>query len=255
MTDSINKILPGKEKIEDIDRTNLYMIQTPQSFPFKKIYNAHMKIESTNYTDDSSIAKKFDIKINTILGLKNNMKITTKDDINIAKMIYKKDYKEKITTGLGFDVHKFEKGNFVVICGIKIPFNKKLKGHSDADIGFHALVDAMLGSISEDDIGKHFPPSDMKWKNAPSKIFVEFARELLIKKNAVVQNIDITIICEEPKISKYRDQMKKKISSLLKIDSAFINIKGTTTEKLGFLGRKEGIAAQVLVTTKINEFP
>ena len=161
--------------------------------------------------------------------------------------------KNRISVGIGFDVHQFEAGEYVIICGVKIPYEKKLKGHSDADVGHHTLVDAILGSISEGDIGEHFPPSDKKWKNAASSLFVEFAKELLIKKKAVIQNIDLTFICEQPKILKYKLDIKKNISNLLSLNINKINVKATTTERLGFLGRKEGIAAQAVVTTQISE--
>tara|TARA_A100001015_G_scaffold249656_1_gene287692 strand:+ start:2550 stop:3713 length:1164 start_codon:yes stop_codon:yes gene_type:complete len=253
INDSIKKIDEKTKKIFDIDRNNMFKVQTPQSFPYKKILNAHSLVESINYTDDASIANKHNLSIVTIIGNHDNIKITTKEDIEMAQLISKKNSTKRIVTGIGFDVHEFESGSNVIICGVKIPYSKKLKGHSDADVGYHALVDAMLGSIAAGDIGDHFPPSSAKWKNKPSKVFVEFAKKLFIKKNAIIQNIDIVLICEEPKISNHKDSMKKNISSILNIKNNIINIKATTTEKLGFLGRSEGIAAQVLVSAEINE--
>jgi 2-C-methyl-D-erythritol 4-phosphate cytidylyltransferase / 2-C-methyl-D-erythritol 2,4-cyclodiphosphate synthase len=253
ITDSIKRIDNETKQIYDIERANMFLVQTPQSFPYMKILKAHNLVESHNHTDDSSIAKKHGIPISTIIGNDDNIKITTKNDIEMAELIFNKRKKKRLVTGIGFDVHEFEPGNNLIICGVKIPFKKKLKGHSDADVGYHALVDAMLGSISAGDIGDHFPPSEAKWKNKPSKVFVEFAKKLFIEKNAEIQNIDLVIICEEPKISSYKSSMKKNISSILNINENIVNIKGTTTEKLGFLGRSEGIAAQVLVSAKINE--
>ena len=251
--DSMKRIDNKTKEIDDISRDNMFLVQTPQSFPYKKILNAHNLVESNNHTDDSSLAKKYNILISTIIGNDNNIKITTKSDIEMAKLIFNKKKKKRVVTGIGFDVHDFESGDHIIICGVKIPFKKKLKGHSDADVGYHALVDAMLGAISAGDIGEHFPPSKAEWKNKPSDVFVEFARKLFVEKNAEIQNIDIVIICERPKISSYKISMKKNISSILNIKDDIVNIKGTTTEKLGFLGRSEGIAAQVLVTAEINE--
>ena len=155
-----------------------------------------------------------------------------------------------IVVGSGFDVHEFDKGKSLTLCGIQIPFSKKLKGHSDADVGIHTIVDAILGALSLGDIGDHFPPSDKQWKNANSLIFLEKCYSLIKELNSEIIHIDITFICEEPKLTKYKLKMKKKISKILKIDTCKINIKATTTERLGFLGRKEGIAAQATVTLK-----
>lgn len=248
--DSLKKI--GKKDIKNMSRKNIIQVQTPQSFPLKKILLGHLTTKN-NHTDDSSIASEINLPIKLVPGLKKNFKITDKNDINFMKMVYESEKKNRISVGMGFDVHEFEAGEYVIICGVKIPYKRKLKGHSDADVGHHTLVDAILGSISEGDIGEHFPPSDKKWKNAPSSLFVEFAKGLLIKKKAEIQNIDLTFICEEPKILKYKLEIKKNISNLLLLNINKINVKATTTERLGFLGRKEGIAAQAVVTTRISE--
>ena len=250
VNDSLKKI--NKKDIENVSRKNIIQVQTPQSFPLKKILLGHLATKK-NHTDDSSIASEINLPIKLIPGLKKNFKITDKNDIKFMNMVYESEKKNRISVGIGFDVHQFEAGEYVIICGVKIPYEKKLKGHSDADVGHHTLVDAILGSISEGDIGEHFPPSDKKWKNAASSLFVEFAKELLIKKKAVIQNIDLTFICEQPKILKYKLDIKKNISNLLSLNINKINVKATTTERLGFLGRKEGIAAQAVVTTQISE--
>lgn len=251
INDSLKKI--NNNYIKNMSRKNIFQVQTPQSFPLEKILSGHLITKNNKHKDDSSIASEINLPIKVIPGLKKNIKVTDKNDIDFINMIYKSEKKKRISVGMGFDVHEFESGNFVIICGVKIPYTKKLKGHSDADVGHHTLVDAILGSISEGDIGEHFPPSDEKWKDAPSSLFVEFTRKLLLKKKAVIQNIDLTFICEEPKILKHKLEIKKNIAQLLKIDTKNINVKATTTEKLGFLGRKEGIAAQAVVTTEITE--
>ena len=185
-----------------------------------------------------------------------NFKITEKNDLNKSiKLLEGVMNNVNVRTGIGFDVHKFKKGKSLLLFGIKIPFNKSLVGHSDADVGFHSIVDAILGSIGKGDIGEHFPPTEKKWKNKNSLFFLDYANDLLQRESFTINNLDITLICERPKIINYKKKMKNKISSILKIDSNLINKKGTTTEKLGFLGREEGIACQSIVTvSKKNDF-
>lgn len=157
-------------------------------------------------------------------------------------------------SGIGFDVHAFEKSDheqFIIVCGVKIPCRYRLIAHSDGDVGLHALVDALLGSLGAGDIGEHFPPSDSRWKNADSAQFVTHALQLCHDKNAIIVNVDITLICEHPTIKPYKLLMKNTLSDLLALPHERINIKATTTEKLGFLGRSEGIAAQAIVSIKI----
>lgn len=251
INDSLKKI--DNNNIKNVNRKNIIQVQTPQSFPLEKILSGHLITKNNKHKDDSSIASEINLPIKVIPGLKKNIKITDKNDVDFMNMIYKSEKKKRISVGMGFDVHEFEAGEFVIICGVKIPYKKKLKGHSDADVGHHTLVDAILGSISEGDIGEHFPPSDEKWKDAPSSLFVEFTRKLLLKKKASIQNIDLTFICEEPKILKHKLEIKRNVANLLLVDVKNINVKATTTERLGFLGRKEGIAAQAIVTTEITE--
>ena len=191
------------------------------------------------------------MKISFVEGEENNFKITHKEDLIRAKMFIENSVTK---VGLGFDVHAFsrEKSNGIKICGVKIPFRKKLEGHSDADVGLHAIVDALLGAIAKGDIGKHFPPSDKKWKNADSSVFVKYTKDLIEKENGKINNIDVTLICEEPKISPHREKMIANVARLLSIDKSKISVKATTTEGLGFTGRKEGIAAQAIASVLIN---
>mgnify|MGYP000340686223 CR=1 FL=1 len=224
-----------------IDRSKLQIVQTPQGFHFKKILHAHQHNSShwVKLTDDAQVAEATGMTLHFVEGDEMNRKITTASDI--AKQ-------PDIRTGSGLDVHEFEPGDGVILCGIKIPHNKKLKGHSDADAGLHALTDALLGAIGEGDIGEHFPPSDNKWKGADSAVFIKYTIELLAKKGANINNVDITIIAEEPKITPHKKAMRTKLAELLNIEETRINVKATTTEGLGFTGRREGIAVQAVAT-------
>ena len=158
--------------------------------------------------------------------------------------------------GIGFDVHKFSSqqadGNYVTLCGVDIPHPYRLEGHSDADVAMHACVDAILGAIAAGDIGTHFPPSDPKWKGSKSSIFLEHARNLVEEMNAKIINIDVTIICEEPKILPHIDKMREAVAKILDIELSRVSVKATTTEKLGFTGRKEGIAAQAITSIRVK---
>ena len=240
-------------KYSDVFRENLKLIQTPQGFCFNSIYEAHKKNKESIHTDDSMILYELKNKIRLIKGEKMNFKITTKEDYNIGKLIVKENNMSDIRVGTGFDVHKFKKGKKLKLFGITIPFDKSLDGHSDADVGFHSIVDAILGGLCLGDIGNHFPPTDNKWKNKKSIFFMSHVRKLLINKKYKINNLDVTLICEKPKVSQYQKKFIKSVAEALDIDDRKINIKGTTTEKLGFLGREEGIACQVSVTLSKND--
>ena len=230
-----------------VDRSSLWRVQTPQAFPYREILAAHQKAQGKELTDDASVAEENGMEVILIPGSEENIKITTAEDLaRVQKHCANK--KTDIRTATGFDVHKFEKGSFVTLCGVTIPHDKKLSGHSDADVGLHALTDALLGSIGSGDIGLHFPPSDEKWKGAASSQFLEYAVTLAKGMGVEILNADITLICEQPKIGPYRLEMVEKISNILNISSSRISIKATTTEQLGFTGRKEGIAAQACIT-------
>ena len=238
------------KKYTNIPRDNLKLIQTPQGFCFNSIYEAHKKNKESIHTDDSMILYELRNKIKLIKGEKINFKITTKEDYKIAKLIVKDENNSMndIRVGTGFDVHKFKNGKKLTIFGITIPFDKSLDGHSDADVGFHSIVDAILGGLCLGDIGNHFPPTDNKWKNRQSIFFMTYVKKLLQSEKFKINNLDITLICEKPKVSKYQKKFTRSVAKALDIDFKKINIKGTTTETLGFLGREEGIACQVSVT-------
>ena len=241
------------KKYSNVFRDNLKLIQTPQGFCFKSIYEAHKKNKESIHTDDSMILYELKNKIRLIKGEKMNFKITTKEDYNIGKLIVKENNMSDIRVGTGFDVHKFKKGKKLKLFGITIPFDKSLDGHSDADVGFHSIVDAILGGLCLGDIGNHFPPTDNKWKNKKSIFFMTYVKKLLKNEKFKVNNLDVTLICEKPKVSQYQKRFIESVAEALDIDCRKINIKGTTTEKLGFLGREEGIACQVSVTLSKND--
>ncbi len=245
ITDSVKEL---KDELihKNILRENLAIAQTPQGFDFELIYNLHHKYSDKNLSDDSWLVELAQEKICVIDGEKSNYKITTMEDLERAR---KENSETRI--GSGFDVHQFEEGDEVILCGIKIPYHKKLKGHSDADCAWHALTDAILGAISEGDIGEHFPDNNPEWKNADSKIFLQYANNLLLKKGGKIINADITIICENPKLKNYKKLMQKYTADALGISEDRVNIKATTTEKLGFLGRGEGLATNAVVSIQI----
>ena len=237
-----------KREYKNLNRENIKLIQTPQGFDFQKIYDAHKRFKKEIYADDSLLFYKNGNKIKIISGEIMNIKVTEKKEFQDLKKFYEKKNNDiDFRIGNGFDVHKFKKGGTLKLLGVNLPFNKSLIGHSDADVGIHALVDAILGAISQGDIGEHFPPTDVKWKNKDSEFFLDYTKNLMEKNGFSINNIDITLICERPKISKHKEKMKVKIAQILNIKKNNVNIKATTTEKLGFLGREEGIACQVSV--------
>ena len=218
------------------------LIQTPQGFKFQTIFEAHRNSLIKNARDDSSLITEK--KINFVKGEKFNLKITYADDLHYFKFFLKPIYK----SGIGYDIHqidtKSKKG--LKLCGIKIDYNK-LVGHSDADVGIHAICDSIFGALSMKDIGYYFSNSNPEWKNKNSIYFLKFAREQLKNKNSYIVNLDINFICEKPNINKYRKKMIKKISSVLKIPEKIISIKATSNEKIGFIGDGLGIAAESIV--------
>ncbi len=236
-----------------IDRNGLWRAQTPQGFHFSDILQAH-RTNPVNQTvapltDDSAVAEKAGLAVEIVTGSEENVKITTMDDLMQAeRTLGVNEYR----TGQGVDVHRFCDGDELTLCGIKIPYAFALEGHSDADVALHALTDALLGAIGQKDIGSHFPPDESTWKGASSDIFLAKARDLVEGNGGSIVNVDVTIICEEPKIGPYRPAMREKVARILDVEETRVSIKATTTEKLGFTGRKEGIAAQAVATVKIS---
>lgn len=227
------------------DRTALFRAQTPQGFALPAILAAH-RAHRGGAADDVEVARAAGLDVVITQGDESNLKITTPEDFARAEALLEQNM--DIRLGNGFDVHAFEDGNEVILCGVPVPHNKALKGHSDADVGMHAVTDAIYGALAEGDIGQHFPPSDPQWKGAASKIFLRHAVELAQKRGFTISNVDCTLICEQPKIGPHAADMKQKMADLMGMDPTRISVKATTSERLGFTGREEGIAALATAT-------
>lgn len=239
-----------------IPRENLHLAQTPQGFLLEEIKTAHSKAArdtSQEFTDDAALAEWSGMAVKIVEGDRNNFKITTQQDFSMAlQKITTNMTHADIRTGSGYDVHTLGPGKEIVLCGINIPHNKSLQGHSDADVGLHALTDALLGTIGDGDIGSHFPPSDPQWKSVSSDRFLEHAAKLVQSSGGIITNLDVTIICEAPKISPHRNLMRAKISEICNLEIERVSVKATTNEKIGFLGREEGIAAIASATVSFG---
>jgi 2-C-methyl-D-erythritol 4-phosphate cytidylyltransferase/2-C-methyl-D-erythritol 2,4-cyclodiphosphate synthase len=240
-----------------VDRAGMWTAQTPQGFGFAEILKAHCdahESSAANLTDDASVAERAGISIAMIPGRIENRKLTTAEDIEIADhAMMAREFANlpDIRVGQGIDIHAFDDGDAVILCGVRIPHAQKLKGHSDADAAMHALTDAVLGTIGEGDIGVHFPPSDPQWKGTASSIFLDHAVALLHRRGGMIANADITILAEAPKIAPHIAAMKAVLAPLLHVSPDRIAIKATTTETLGAIGRKEGIMAFATVTVRL----
>ena len=244
--DTIKKI--ENDKIIPINRNKIFALQTPQGFRFKELLKKHINADVNKLTDDSSLFDDTGKIISYVYGNNENIKITDKSDLKLAEKLYYSKNKLNLI-GLGIDFHRFDnKKGKLILCGVKIPFHKTLIAHSDGDLGYHAISDGILGAISEGDIGIHFPDTSKKNKNLNSAKILKYTYELMKKKiNRNIKNIDLTFIGEEPKFSKYQKKMKLNVSKLLNLKLNQINIKATTTEKMGPLGNKEGLGAFALV--------
>ncbi len=238
------KRVENKIIFKNIKRNNLRFSQTPQGFTFKKIYEKHKKNMNISVDDDSTLFADDGEKVVSINGSKTNLKITDKEDLDIFKSLTK----GKSYFGIGFDVHRLVKGRNLYLAGIKIPFALGLKGHSDADPILHALIDSLLGACRLGDIGKLFSDKNKKYKNIRSVILLRKVIELIKSKSFMINNIDINIIAQKPKIKKYSKKMIQAISKLCGINSNEINIKGKTTEKLGLIGKGKAIASEVITS-------
>lgn len=249
--DTLKKYSDGK--IEwTLERENLWRAQTPQGFLYKDILNSHIAFKDLNFTDDSALNEYAGIPVAIVPGSQHNFKITTSEDYERAKRVAAiriDNVARETRCGSGFDVHAFRdkkknEDDVIRIAGVDVKYHKKIEAHSDGDVAIHAIIDALLGAIGEGDIGEHFPPSDDKYKDMDSREMLRIIKQILVKKGAKILNIDLTIICQEPKISAHKADMKKFLAEDLNISDSRVNVKATTTEHLGFLGRKEGIAAQ-----------
>jgi 2-C-methyl-D-erythritol 4-phosphate cytidylyltransferase / 2-C-methyl-D-erythritol 2,4-cyclodiphosphate synthase len=233
-----------------VSRDGLWRAQTPQGFRFDKILEAHRVFANEDVTDDAALAEHAGLRVAIVPSPAANLKLTVPEDFAMAEALLSARLGD-IRTGSGFDVHRFGPGDHVWLCGVKLPYSAGLVGHSDADVGLHALTDAILGAIGAGDIGVHFPPSDPKWRNAASNQFLTHAAALVRAKDGVVANVDVTLICEAPKIGPHRDAMRARIADILEIAHERVSVKATTTETLGFTGRREGVAAQAIATIRL----
>lgn len=227
-----------------VDRDGLFAAQTPQGFAFDAILTAH-RAHDGPADDDVAVARAAGIEVAIVEGDADNIKITHPGDFARAERILAVT---DIRIGTGFDVHRFGPGEAVTLCGVSIPHGRGLQGHSDADVGLHALADAIYGALAEGDIGRHFPPSDPQWEGADSTLFLRHAVGLARERGFRIGNIDVTIICERPKVGPHADAMRARIAEIAGTEIARVSVKATTTERLGFAGREEGIAAQAAVT-------
>jgi 2-C-methyl-D-erythritol 4-phosphate cytidylyltransferase/2-C-methyl-D-erythritol 2,4-cyclodiphosphate synthase len=237
-----------------VDRAGLWRAQTPQGFRYRPILAAFGAAAGSAYTDDAAVAEAAGLEVTLVMGHEDNIKVTTERDFARAEQILRERAgggMADIRTGTGFDVHRFEPGDHVTLCGVRVPHSAGLKGHSDADVGLHALTDAIFGAIGAGDIGDHFPPTDPQWRAADSAIFLAAAVAKLRARGGEICNLDVTLICERPKIGPHRDAMRARIAAICAIDPDRVNVKATTTEELGFTGRREGIAAQAVATVRL----
>ena len=250
VTDALWQSAPDDSKVQAMaPRDHLFRAQTPQGFRFDKILAAHRAKGDGKAADDVELAMAAGIKVVIAHGGEDNLKITTPSDFARAeRILIERTGSMDVRVGNGFDVHAFGPGDHVTLCGIEVAHEKGLVGHSDADVGMHAVTDAIYGAMAEGDIGRHFPPSDPQWKGAASHIFLKHAAQLAAEKRYTISNVDCTLICEMPKIGPHADQMRDTMAAILGIDPDRVSVKATTSEQLGFTGRGEGIAASATAT-------
>ncbi|CDQ21662.1 bifunctional 2-C-methyl-D-erythritol 4-phosphate cytidylyltransferase/2-C-methyl-D-erythritol 2,4-cyclodiphosphate synthase [Halobacillus karajensis] len=259
VTDTVKQKVGSR--LDTLDRSTLWAAQTPQSFSYDLIYEAHESARKCGYygTDDASLVERLDKEVAIVKGSYDNIKLTTPEDLHKAKSYISNRREGKVEdgpmfrVGQGFDVHQLTEGRPCIIGGIEIPYEKGLLGHSDADVLLHTIADACLGAIGEGDIGKHFPDTDPAFKDADSGKLLQHVWDIVTERGYELGNMDCTVIAQAPKMAPYIEQIRNHIASLLKVEPGQINIKATTTEKLGFTGRKEGIAAQAVVLLQNNQ--
>ena len=249
LADTLKRVGDGNAVTETVPRRDLWRAQTPQVFRFAPLLAAHRAAaplaaaEATALTDDAAVAERAGLKVVMVAGSEDNRKITTAEDLLSTRM--------ETRTALGFDVHGFGPGTAVMLGGVAVPHSQALAGHSDADVALHALTDAVLGTIGAGDIGKHFPPSDPQWRGASSDRFLRHAVDLVTARGGRIVHLDVTIVCEAPKVGPHRDAIVRSIARIADIAPDRVSVKATTTEGLGFTGRREGVAAQAMATVEL----
>jgi 2-C-methyl-D-erythritol 4-phosphate cytidylyltransferase/2-C-methyl-D-erythritol 2,4-cyclodiphosphate synthase len=249
VTDTLKRSATGMVETT-VSREKLFAAQTPQAFPFGPILDAHRRAAGegkSHFTDDCAIAEWAGLPMTIVPGSPDNVKLTYAGDIAMADERLSGSWPD-VRTGNGYDVHAFGPGEAVTLCGVRIPYGRALSGHSDADVGLHALTDALLATCGAGDIGTHFPPSQPQWKGAASRIFVEHAAALVREKGGRIANADVTLIAEAPRVGPHRAAMVEAMAAMLGIEAGRVSVKATTNERLGFVGREEGIAAIATAT-------
>jgi 2-C-methyl-D-erythritol 4-phosphate cytidylyltransferase / 2-C-methyl-D-erythritol 2,4-cyclodiphosphate synthase len=251
LADTLKRVGPDQRVATTLDRTQIWRAQTPQGFRFADILAAHAAAATAGVemTDDAGIAEWAGLPVALVMGTETNRKLTTAEDLAMAE---RTGIAPDVRTGQGFDVHRFAPGDHVWLCGVKLAHTNALEGHSDADVALHALTDALLGAIGAGDIGQHFPDTDSRWKGAASHLFLSEALRLVRAQGGSIGNVDVTILCEAPKIAPHRHAMRRRIAEILAIAEARVSVKATTTEGLGFTGRREGIAALATATVTLG---
>lgn len=253
VSDTIKRVDGQGLVCETLDRAALRAVQTPQAFAFAPLLEAHRRArreKRNDFTDDASIAEWAGMQVTVFEGESGNIKITNPEDFMRAEAM-QLGHLGDVRTGTGIDVHAFGPGDHVIIGGIRIAHTRALTGHSDADVGLHALTDGLLGALADGDIGSHFPPSDPQWRGAASDRFLKFAVERVTARGGRIAHLDLTIVCEQPKIGPHRDAMRASIAQIAGIDIDRVAVKATTSEQLGFTGRGEGIAAYATATIRL----
>ena len=253
ISDTVKAVDTEERVARTIDRTPLRAIQTPQGFRFDVLLQAHRRAANAgcdDFSDDAALMEWAGHSVTVFPGEAGNVKLTLPDDFARAESRYLAALPD-VRTGMGYDVHAFAEGDHVTLGGIKIPHARGLAGHSDADAVLHALVDAILGALAEGDIGAHFPPSDPQWRGAPSENFLRFAVERVAARGGMIAHLDVSVICEAPRIGSHRDAMRARIAAITSVALDRVAVKATTNEKLGFLGRGEGIAAFATATIRL----
>jgi 2-C-methyl-D-erythritol 4-phosphate cytidylyltransferase/2-C-methyl-D-erythritol 2,4-cyclodiphosphate synthase len=252
LADTLKRAGPGLRVEATLDRQGLWRAQTPQAFRFEDILAAHEAAVAAgreDLTDDAAVAEWAGIPVELVEGSEANVKLTTPDDLALAAG---RAGTADVRTGQGFDVHRFTAGDHVWLCGVRLAHTHALKGHSDADAALHALTDALLGAIGHGDIGEHFPNADPRWKDVPSHVFLADAASRVRSRGGTIANVDVTILCEAPRIAPHRGAMRARVADILGIDLGRVAVKATTTEGLGFTGRREGIAALATATVVLR---
>jgi 2-C-methyl-D-erythritol 4-phosphate cytidylyltransferase/2-C-methyl-D-erythritol 2,4-cyclodiphosphate synthase len=253
VTDTLKRSRDGRTVDGTEDRSTLFAAQTPQAFRYDQILAAHLEASALTqeFTDDAGIAEWAGMKVALAAGSTRNIKITLPNDFARAERLLGGDLQMETRVGTGFDVHPFEAGDFVTLGGVRIAHSRRLQGHSDADVALHALTDALYGALGEGDIGTHFPPSDAQWRGADSALFLRHAVGLVAGRGGRIVNLDLTLVCEAPRIGPHVAAMRQRIGEICTLSPSRVAVKATTSERLGFTGREEGIVAMATASVEL----